>query len=334
MDGARPVDVTIYDVAKRAGVSITTVSRVLNQPERVNPETRARVYQAIEVLGFVPRAEAVARARTHVGRIGVLSPFFTFPSFAQRLRAMANTLSESNFELVIYNVNSASNLESYLNTLPILRRLDGIVLLSLNVDNSAIERLRQNGMEIVLLDCWHPQVSSITIDDEAGGRLVAEHLLRQGRRRLAVLGDANVPSYTTNASAARMRGFQSVLAAAGMPPAYHALSPHGISNAVAEAHELLSQHPRPDAIFATSDQQAMGVLKAARERQLLIPEDIAVIGFDDLDMSDVIGLTTVRQPLEESGKLAIELLLNQINEPGRPPRQIRFPLEIISRETG
>ena len=100
--------VTVYEVAREAGVSIATVSRVLNTPDHVNESTRTRVYQAIDELGFVPKAEAAARARKRHGRIGVLAPFFTFPSFVARLRGVANALSDSPYELAIYNVDSSS----------------------------------------------------------------------------------------------------------------------------------------------------------------------------------------------------------------------------------
>src|SRR5512140_3624131 len=110
---------TIYDVAKRAGVSITTVSRMLNAPDKVNRQTRERVLAAIDQLSFVPKAEARARAMQHTGRIGVISPFFTAPSFMQRLRGIAETLSSKNYELIVYTVDSINHLQGYLSNLPL-----------------------------------------------------------------------------------------------------------------------------------------------------------------------------------------------------------------------
>jgi LacI family transcriptional regulator len=122
---------TIYDVAQKAGVSITTVSRVLNAPDKVNPETRERILTAIDALGFTPKAEARARALRQTGRIGVITPFFTAPSFVQRLRGIASALTKENYELVIYAVESAAHLASYLASLPLTGNLDGLIIMSL-----------------------------------------------------------------------------------------------------------------------------------------------------------------------------------------------------------
>ena len=127
---------TIYDVAKNAGVSIATVSRVLNKPQKVNEETRAAVLQAIDELGYTPKLEARTRALKESGRIGVITPFFTAPSFVQRLRGIASVLTPSDYELVIYTVDSFSRLQSYLETLPINGNLDGLIIVSLRFEDA------------------------------------------------------------------------------------------------------------------------------------------------------------------------------------------------------
>jgi DNA-binding LacI/PurR family transcriptional regulator len=124
---------TIYDVAKLSGVSISTISRVLNSPDKVNSETHKKVIDAIDRLGFVPKAEARARAMQGTGRIGVLTPFFTAPSFVQRLRGVASTLSKANYELVIYPVDSLDHLQGHLSSIPIMRNIDGLIIMSLAI---------------------------------------------------------------------------------------------------------------------------------------------------------------------------------------------------------
>lgn len=143
---------TIYDVAKRAGVSITTVSRMLNTPDKVNPETREKVLTAIDALGFIPKAEARARAMQYTGRIGVITPFFTAPSFIQRLRGIAETISPENHELVIYTVDSNDHLQGYLSSLPLTGNLDGLIILSLPVDDAQVRRLIDRGLPSVLIE--------------------------------------------------------------------------------------------------------------------------------------------------------------------------------------
>jgi LacI family transcriptional regulator len=325
----------VYEVAERAGVSIATVSRVLNAPEKVNTETRARVVAAIDALGFVPKAEAVARARTATGRIGVLAPFFTFPSFVQRLRGVANALADSPYELAIYNVDSSSRRIGYLASLPVTRRVDGLIVMALPFERETAERLISHGLETVLIEFSQQPFSSIRHDDHIGGAMAANYLIARGRRRVAFVGDADVPGYALRTSDFRLDGFRDALERAGLPlpDRYVALSPHSLDNARCDAHRLLDLPEPPDAVFAASDTQALGVLKAARERGLRVPEEFAVVGFDDVDTSGYIGLTTIRQPLEESGRVAVQLLLDRFEDPTRPAQEIWLPLTLVERDT-
>ena len=327
--------VTVYEVAENAGVSIATVSRVLNSPEKVNEATRARVLATIDRLGFVPKAEAAARARKDHGRIGVLAPFFTLPSFVERLRGVANALDDSPYELAIYNVDSSARRDGYLASLPVTRRLDGLIIMALPFDQAAADRLFNHHLETVLIEFSQEPFSSIRIDDRAGGRLAGEYLLGRGHRRCAFVGDADLPDYAIHTSDWRLEGYREALAEGGviLPGEYVALAPHSRENARLLAHRLLDLPEPPTAIFAASDNQAVGVLKAARERGLSMPKELAVMGFDDVDIADFIGLTTIRQPLEESGRVAVDLLLSRVANPARPVQRVRLPLTLIERET-
>jgi DNA-binding LacI/PurR family transcriptional regulator len=326
---------TVYDVADKAEVSISTVSRVLNAHGSVSTNTRARVLTAIDELGFVPKAEAAAFARKAGSRIGVLAPFFTYPSFVERLRGAAGVLSDSHSELVIYSVDSSARRDGYLASLPLARRLDGLIVMALPFDKAAARRLVEHRLETVLIEFSEEPFSSIRIDDRAGGTLAAHYLLEKGHRRCAFVGDRDLPDYAIHTSERRLEGFRQALAAAGveLPEAYIALAPHSRENARQSAHCLLELPEPPTAIFVASDHQAVGVLKAARERGLAVPGELAVIGFDDLDIANYIGLTTIRQPLEESGRVAVELLLARLADPSRPAQRVRFPLTLVRRET-
>ena len=327
--------VTVYDVAESAKVSIATVSRALNSPEKVNEATRARVLAAIDRLGYVPKAEAAARARKDHGRIGVLAPFLTYPSFVQRLRGVATALCDSPYELVVYYVDSLARLEGYLASLTVTRRLDGLILMALPMSAGGAHRLLSAGIEAVLVEHASQNLNSIEIDDVAGGRLAAEHLLSLGHRRLGFIGDAELPDYAIRNSERRLMGYRAEIENAGyaLPEAYVGLAAHGLEPARKQAHRLLALPEPPTAIFAHSDTQAMGILKAARERSLNVPRDLAVIGFDDVDIADFVGLTTIHQPLEESGRVAVDLLLARLANPSRPPQHITLPLTLVRRET-
>jgi DNA-binding LacI/PurR family transcriptional regulator len=325
----------VYEVAKKAGVSIATVSRVLNTPDRVTESTRDRVHQAIDALGFVPKAEAAARARKMHGRIGVLAPFFTFPSFVQRLRGVATALNDSPFELAIYNVDSSSRRIGLLASLPVTRRIDGLIIMALPFDDDAADRLVSHDLPTVLIEFSQPRFSSVRIDDAAGGALAAAHFVSLGRARCAFVGDADVPDYALPISDYRLSGYRKELAERGvsLPDSHIARAPHGLETARRATHALLDLPERPSAIFAASDTQAMGALQAARERGLYVPGDLAIVGFDDIDIANYIGLTTVRQPLEESGRVAVDLLLSRLADPSRPVQDVWLPLNLIRRAT-
>ncbi len=328
--------VTIYDVAAQAEVSIATVSRVLNAPHRVNENTRRRVLATIDALGFVPKAEATARARRITNRIGVLAPFFTYPSFVQRLRGISDVLAGTTSEMVIYNVDSAQRLRGYLESLPILHRLDGLILISVLVDDPTVQRLLTHNLQTVLIETAHPGLGGVEIDNRHGGELAAEYLLRKGRRRLAFIGgDIAIPNYTLRTSELRLEGFRAALqvAGAGLGEEYISHGEHSVEAARVQARAFLTLPEPPDAIFAANDTLALGVLKAAREQGVRVPGDLAILGFDDLDAADMIGLTTIRQSLDESGRVAVELLLARLADSKRPVQHIRLPLTVIERET-
>ncbi|MDI7276874.1 MAG: LacI family DNA-binding transcriptional regulator [Anaerolineae bacterium] len=326
---------TVYDVAQKAGVSIATVSRVLNSPERVKEATRARVLAAIDALGYEPKVEAAERARKTRQRIGVLAPFFTQPSFTERLSGIAAALAHSPYELVIYSVDSAARRDAYLNSLAVTHRLDGLIVISLEFADQLVRRLIAHELNTVVIEFHHPDLSSIEIDDEAGGRLVAEYLISRGHRRFGFVGDKDLADYAIRPSDRRLRGFRAALEQAGLqlPDDQIALAPHGLEQARQQAHRLLDQPEPPSAIFAASDTQAMGVLKGARERGVAVPEQLAIVGFDDLEIADYIGLTTVRQHLQESGRVAVELLLARLADRSRPVQHVELPLTLVSRWT-
>lgn len=327
---------TIYDVAKLSGVSISTISRVLNTSDKVNPETLKRVMDAIDRLGFVPKAEARARAMQGTGRIGVLTPLFTAPSFVQRLRGVASALSKANYELVIYPVDSMDHLQGYLSSIPLMRNIDGLIIMSLAINDQDAKRLSINGMGTVLIEYLHPDINSIQIDDTHGGDLVAKHLIKKGHKTVAFIGDIEPPEkFAIHPVRSRFNGFKQTLQEAGLslPKAYVKSAPYTQKETRQAAQELLNLPKPPTAIFAASDTQAFGIMKIARQLNIKVPDDLAIVGFDDVDTAEYVDLTTVRQHLDESGRLAAEILLARISEADRPLQHINLPLLLIERDT-
>ncbi len=328
-------DPTVYDVASKAGVSIATVSRVMNTPEMVRVGTRQKVLTAIDELHYVPKAEAFARARKMVGRIGVLTPFFTHSSFIQRMRGIAAALKNIPLELVIYPVDSIQRLEEYLAMLPITKRLDGLITISLPITESDANRLISAKLETVLIEFEHPSFSSIQVDDQYGGKLAAEFLINKGHRTYAFIGSGELPEYSMHPEDQRLAGFRQVLESRGfdLPQEMIRFPVMSYEDIRKEFKHLMQLPESPDAIFAATDDLAIRLLRAAHESGVTVPQDMAIIGFDDIDMAEQIGLSTISQSLDESGRMAVELLLVRLNDPTRSVQSNKLILKVIERET-
>ena len=324
---------TIYDVAKKAGLSISTVSRVLNNSRLANDATRRKVMHAVRQLGFVPKAEASIRARKHGGSIGVVLPFFTSPSYVQRMRGVAAGLSGCEFELAVYTVRDRSQLNGYLDVLPLWRRLDGLILMSMPLDAKRTSHLQAHGMEVVCMEFGNPHFCSIEVDNLEGGKMAARHLIERGRRRFAFIGEVGIPDHIIHLSDLRLQGYVQGLREAGfdLPDAYISRRPYNREGVAEQATEILDREPLPDAVFAYSDLHAADILKVARRRGLRVPEDLSIIGFDGTDLADFLEMTTIDQQLDESGRLAAELLMSRIREHGRPSQNIRLQLKVAVR---
>jgi DNA-binding LacI/PurR family transcriptional regulator len=327
---------TIYDVATQAGVSISTVSLAINAPSRVRSETLERINTAIDELGFVPKTEAIARARRGVGRIGVIAPFTTYPSFSQRLNGVLSHLRGQSFETVVYDHEGAGT--SLLSSLPLTRRLDGLIVMSLPLSEEVVRRLVDRDLRTVLVELEEPGFSAVTIDNLAGGEMVADLLTKRGHRRFAFLGEGGTKPHPHDRmlqSEARFRGFRTALERRGLSltDEYVRLVRHTLPEATEGAAQLLDLPEPPTAIFAHTDVLASGVLRAAERRGLEIPRDLAVVGFDDSELAEHLGLTSVRQPFEESGEVAATLLLNQLRDASRALQHITLKLTLVERAT-
>jgi DNA-binding LacI/PurR family transcriptional regulator len=326
---------TIYDVAKKAGVSISTVSRFLNKPQNLNEKTAAIVREAVRDLAYIPHGNTGSRDSRQIGRVGVLTPFFPAPSFVQRLQGISTALSKSGYEMIIYTVESPDQLNEYLHSVPFSKRLDGVIILSVHLNNSDTERLLRSGMQIVTVECDHPDFTSITIDNVEGGRVAARYLLAKGLYPCSYIGDGTQFSYSLHPSVYRYQGFAEELAKAGhaLDSNFVAMGDGSPERAHALALDMLSAQRRPRSVFAFSDLQAVGVLKAATQLGLRVPNDIAVLGFDDIDIASYMDISTISQSLNESGRLAAELLLSRVQDPEKALQKVHLKVRLVERLT-
>lgn len=327
----------IYDVAEKAGVSIATVSRVLNDPEKVAQGTRDRIHRAMEELNFQPSSANAVQNRKNFRRIGVLSPFSTAYSFVERQLGISRQLPASQYEMIVYSVESEEQLDSYLELLPRTKRVDGLILLSLPFPERHVESYEKFNIPVVSVerDLSHLGISSIIINNRAGGRLAADYLLAKGYKRPAFMGDGGNPDYVYSAASLRLQGFRESLIEGGisLPDENVCLHYLGLDYVYKAALELMSRPMPPDAVFAASDFEAVVFQKAVRDKGLRVPEDVAVLGFDNIELAQFLDISTIDQHLSESGRTAAEMVIHQIQHPDRASRRVQLNLQVVERTT-
>ena len=325
----------IADVAARAGVGIATVSRVVNDRGNVAAATRERVLEAIQTLDYRPSsvAQNLSLKRTLV--IGVVLPFLSEASPIERVRGIVTALASSPYDLALYDVESADRQRRAFRLLSDAHRTDGLLVVSLIPPDEEVRRLGSEAIPCVLIDARHPGLPSVVIDDVAGGELATQYLLDLGHRRIAFIGDKPADPFRFHSSRDRTTGYQRALESARVPvrPEYVRRGTQSRHVARSIADELLRLPEPPTAIFAASDVQALGVLEAARARRIDVPEQLSVIGFDDIEIASYVGLTTVRQQLFESGRRGAELLLQALAGEPAPAHVETLPLDLVVRDT-
>jgi LacI family transcriptional regulator len=330
---------TIADVAAASGVGVGTVSRVINGAANVRETTRVSVQKVIDQLGYRPSHLAASLSRGTARTMAIVVPHLTRPSVVMRLAGALAVLDEQGYDTVVCNVDTPQQRDHHLAALTRRHRADGVMVVSLRLSRPQLASFQRAGVPLVTVGVLAPGVPQTVTDDVTGGRLATEHLLSLGHRRIGFVGDTarrmSATSLGFSASQYRLTGYRQALAAAGVDydPALVRRGPYGAVNAEALAAELLALPDRPSAIFATSDTQAMGVLTAADRCGLPVPGELSVIGFDDIESAALLGLSTVRQPLERSGAEGARRLCALLRgERVRPLRQ-RLALEVVQRSS-
>jgi DNA-binding LacI/PurR family transcriptional regulator len=326
---------TIYDVAAKAGVSITTVSRYINKPDSVHPSTADKIREAMEIFDYIPTGNAGKAANHEVRRVGVMTPFFPAPSFVQRLEGMLPVFRESNYEMIVYTIENADQLEEYIRSVPFTRRIDGLVIMSISLDLEQRRAILLSGLPTVSIETEDPGFSTVVSDNVTGGRLAAQLILRKGYLPAAFLGDDPPHSYSLQPSQSRLEGYRAELTAGGfrLDDSLIFVCETKVESAKAKAMEILKGTDRPRAIFAMSDIQAIGVFKAAQDLGLRMPEDFALIGFDNIEASGWMGLSTIDQHLTESGRISAMTLVDRMKDPSRPIQAVQLGVSVVERRT-
>jgi LacI family transcriptional regulator len=324
---------SIRDVAQRAGVSVGTVSNVLNHSPRVSPDAIERVRVAIAELGYV-RNDAARQLRagrsTTVGLVvlDVRNPFFTDVA-----RGAEDEAAKHGLSVILGNSSEDARRESGYLDLFEEQRVHGVLISPYGDIEDRLRQLRERGTPVVLVDreSRDARVSSVSVDDIAGGRLAVEHLLTTGRRRLVFAGGPLEIRQVSDRLAGARAGIAAASDATLEVCETDALT---VIEGRKLGERLLARADRPDAIFAANDLVAVGLLQAlVMSGELRVPDDIALIGFDDIDFASaaVVPLSSIRQPRHEIGATALRILREEAAEPDLPPRRIVFQPEIVVR---
>jgi LacI family transcriptional regulator len=328
--------VSVKDVAAAAGVSLGTVSNVLNRPEKVLPATREHVLAVIDDLGFV-RNDAARQLRAGTNRaVGMIVLDIRNPFFTDVAQGVEERLGEHRRPLILGNSGQDARRESTYLDLFEEQRVSGLLITPVGQVLPRLRRLRDRGTAVVVVDrrTGTREFSSIAVDDKRGGRIAAQHLVDTGRRRIAFVGGPKGLNQVKH----RLRGAQDVIDATPRTTLTFVETPTMDADAGRQAAEQLLALPkrtRPDAIFAANDLIALGVLQALTLAGVRVPDDVAIVGYDDIDFaaSAAIPLTSVRQPREQLGAVAADTLLEVIADPRAKVRDVVLEPELVVRRS-
>ncbi|GAB3140291.1 LacI family DNA-binding transcriptional regulator [Marisediminicola antarctica] len=330
---------SIRDVAAHAGVSVGTVSNVLNRPAKVSGPASERVLAAIKELGFV-RNDAARQLRAGRSKtIGLIVLDVRNPFFTDLARGAEDQAATAGLSVILGNSDEDPDRESTYLDLFEEQRVLGVLVSPFGNVTERLERLRERGTPAVLVDrsADGSGFSSVSVDDVAGGRLAVEHLLAQGRRRIAFIGGPFEIRQVEDRHSGAERAVERHPGVSLEVVEVRALSVIA-GRAAGEAIAARRPEDRPDAIFAANDLIAMGVLQALLMRGgagITVPDDIAIVGYDDIDFASaaVVPLSSIRQPSALIGQTAVEILLEEAENPSSPRRQVVFQPELIVRES-
>ena len=340
MDEGTPRRPRIADVAREAGVSKTAVSFAFNRPDRLAPETASRILEVADSLGYRPHPVARMLTQRRTGTIGVLTPqalsmIFSNPYFGAFSEGVALAAEAEGYAL-----HFISPLHGSLARAMDHATVDGVVVVGLSADHPEVEQIRAAGVPLVMVDSSAlPDQPGVEVDDERGATAAAEHLLALGHRDLLVVGvEPPAPARELEPEGVmgrRLRGYRTALAARGIalgPPSV-VVAPASIEGGLVALRRVWADGRRPTGVLVMSDAIAIGVLGAARELGLRVPEDLSVVGFDDIDVSQFVSppLTTVHQPIRRKGESAVQLLLSAVQGRDRHPEQVRLETRLVIR---
>jgi LacI family transcriptional regulator len=327
------VPITMADVASRAGVSKTTVSRVLNGKDDLDPATAARVRQVIEELGYVPSAGAVSLARGRTRVVGMLVPSLTWPWVGEVLQGVVDVVEAEGYGLLLFSASRGEESIVRFASKVSAKSFDALVVIEPEGTLEYLAELHRKGMPVVLIDDrgHRPEFPSVSPTNRDGGASAARHLLELDRRSPVVVTGPDGLGCTQD----RLDGFAAVYAGAGIPvvPGRVVDGDFTFEGGREAIRRLVAAGVAFDAVFAHNDLSAAGALRALAEASLRVPQDVAVVGFDDVPLASYTEppLTTVRQELRQMGETAARMLMDFFDGTALPTAPVMLPTTLIVR---
>jgi DNA-binding LacI/PurR family transcriptional regulator len=325
----------IVEIAKRAKVSPATVSRALRGLHHVNERTRKAVIEAAQHYDYPIRPDLLPRhngGRTNT--IGVMAPFISRWYFSQAIAGVEQSLREAGMDLLLYNFAQVDARQRVFQQKKLVGKVDGLIVISLHPTEKEFASILGLGIPVALLGVSDSRCSSVSIDDVAGAELATEHLVSMGHREIAIIVGQNEQFFNFGVSTQRRDGFLNVLKRHDITfnPNFEIIADFDSNTAELAMSEFLRRKKLPTAIFCESDEMAFGVMRALKKKGLRVPEDMSVIGYDNHEFSNVVGLTTVAQPVQFLGQLVASQIMANIEKPNAKVSQISVPtvLEIRS----
>ena len=327
---------SIKDVARDVEMSTATVSRALRGLAGVSEETRERVMESARRLGYVPSPSAAGLASGQTRTVAVIVPMVTRWFFAAVVQGAEEVLREHGYDLLLYNLaGDPTARHRVFETSLLTKRVDAVLVLSLTPSAEELDRLSRLERPVTIVGADLPGWPTVRIDDREAATRATEHLLELGHRRIGYIGGATEGVLDFTAPTARLAGYRGALerAGVGIDQALQRDGEFTIAGGARAARELLTLPEPPSALFAASDEMAMGALRTAREHGLRVPEDLSVIGVDDHELASYFELTTVAQPVHEQGRVAATQVLAALHDEDWSPTQVILPTRLVVRRS-
>ncbi len=329
-----PAEVNMADVAREAGVSIATVSRALRDVPGVNPETRDRIRGIAEQLAYVVSPEASRLARRRTGRVAVVVPRLDIWFYAAMLASIEPELRSADLDMLVYQVDGEQQRSEFLRRLPARRKADAVILTALPMQQSEVDRLDLIGMHVAVAGGRVRDFAHVEGDDYTSARTAVAHLVGLGHRRIAMLRTSDTEGTAWSSDVERWRGWRDELAAHGVTATDDLLvtEAYGPQAASRGLDRMLAATEPPTAVFAYSDELAMGLVAAAHLRGLRVPRDLSVIGLDGHPDAELLAITTVDQGVAEQGRLVGKMVLEMLRDED-PDAAVVVPGRLVVRES-